>query len=109
MPVECEPVQDGIEYHGHIVGLGKRSPAQLKVSSIMDFSISRKSSLKRKKEFVTNIIPTPVDDVRDQERIVLLPEIVREKGFYVPLRSEIDSSKKDTQEDRFSVPVGSRE
>ncbi|GFX17776.1 hypothetical protein TNCV_475761 [Trichonephila clavipes] len=28
-----------------------------------------------------NIIPIPVDDVRDQKRIVLLPEIVRDKGF----------------------------
>ncbi|GFW57943.1 hypothetical protein TNCV_1418901 [Trichonephila clavipes] len=40
---------------------------------------------------------TPVGDVRDQERIVLLPELVRERGFLEsnPLRSEIDSSKKE--------------
>ncbi|GFX86073.1 retrovirus-related Pol polyprotein from transposon 297 [Trichonephila clavipes] len=29
-PVECELAQNGVEYRGHIVGLGKRSPAQLK-------------------------------------------------------------------------------
>ncbi|GFV64936.1 uncharacterized protein TNCV_197481 [Trichonephila clavipes] len=29
-PVECELAQDSVEYRGHVVGLGKWSPAQLK-------------------------------------------------------------------------------
>ncbi|GFU35611.1 hypothetical protein TNCV_2099131 [Trichonephila clavipes] len=38
----------------------------------------------------TNVVPAPVDDARDQKRMVLLPEIVGENGFrrihfpYVP-------------------------
>ncbi|GFX31222.1 retrovirus-related Pol polyprotein from transposon 17.6 [Trichonephila clavipes] len=39
-PAEFELAQDGVEYCGH-VGLGKQSPAQLKVRAILDFSISR--------------------------------------------------------------------
>ncbi|GFT87945.1 hypothetical protein TNCV_800301 [Trichonephila clavipes] len=31
--------------------------------------------------FVANVVPAPVDDVGDQERMVLLPEEVGEKGF----------------------------
>ncbi|GFU11313.1 retrovirus-related Pol polyprotein from transposon 17.6 [Trichonephila clavipes] len=40
-PAECELAQNGVEYRGHIVGSGKRSPAKLKVWAIIDFSISR--------------------------------------------------------------------
>ncbi|GFY48534.1 uncharacterized protein TNIN_498271 [Trichonephila inaurata madagascariensis] len=40
-PAECELVQDGVEYRGHVVGLGKQSSAQLKVRAIIDLSISR--------------------------------------------------------------------
>ncbi|GFY64999.1 uncharacterized protein TNIN_283461 [Trichonephila inaurata madagascariensis] len=40
-PAKCELVQGGIEYRGPVVGLGKQSPAQLKVRAIIDFSISR--------------------------------------------------------------------
>ncbi|GFV13762.1 uncharacterized protein TNCV_3957771 [Trichonephila clavipes] len=40
-PAEFELAQDGVEYSGHVVGLGKQSAAQLKVRAIMDFSISR--------------------------------------------------------------------
>ncbi|GFX57312.1 uncharacterized protein TNCV_3914761 [Trichonephila clavipes] len=39
-PVECEPAQDGVEYRCHVVGLGKRSPAQLKVRALIEFPIS---------------------------------------------------------------------
>ncbi|GFW96550.1 retrovirus-related Pol polyprotein from transposon 297 [Trichonephila clavipes] len=40
-PAECELTQDGVEYRGHVVELGKWSPAQLKVRAIIDFQISR--------------------------------------------------------------------
>ncbi|PRD24564.1 UNVERIFIED_CONTAM: hypothetical protein NCL1_43374 [Trichonephila clavipes] len=30
-PVECELTHDGVGYRSHIVGSGKRSPAQLKI------------------------------------------------------------------------------
>ncbi|GFS69549.1 retrovirus-related Pol polyprotein from transposon 17.6 [Trichonephila clavipes] len=40
-PAEFELAQDGVEYCSHVVGLGKQSPAQLKVRAIIDFSISR--------------------------------------------------------------------
>ncbi|GFV66753.1 uncharacterized protein TNCV_3624381 [Trichonephila clavipes] len=39
-PAEFELAQDGVDYCGH-VGLGRQFPAQLKVRSIIDFSISR--------------------------------------------------------------------
>ncbi|GFV11621.1 uncharacterized protein TNCV_976111 [Trichonephila clavipes] len=39
-PAEFELAQDGVEYCGYVVGLGKQSPAQLKVRAIIDFSIS---------------------------------------------------------------------
>ncbi|GFY43848.1 uncharacterized protein TNIN_163891 [Trichonephila inaurata madagascariensis] len=38
---ECEVAQDGVEYCGHVVGLGKRSPTQLKVRALIHISISR--------------------------------------------------------------------
>ncbi|GFU83894.1 uncharacterized protein TNCV_3852161 [Trichonephila clavipes] len=56
-PAECELAQNGVEYRGYVVGLGKQSPAQLK----------------RKEEFVANAVPAPVDDVGDQKRMVLRP------------------------------------
>ncbi|GFW14663.1 uncharacterized protein TNCV_1561261 [Trichonephila clavipes] len=40
-PAECELAQGGVEYCDHVVGLGKRSPAKLKVGAIIDLSISR--------------------------------------------------------------------
>ncbi|GFY59310.1 uncharacterized protein TNIN_315111 [Trichonephila inaurata madagascariensis] len=40
-PAEYELAQDGVEYRGHVVGLGKQSSARLKVRAIIDFSISR--------------------------------------------------------------------
>ncbi|GFU49234.1 hypothetical protein TNCV_2675251 [Trichonephila clavipes] len=40
-PAEFELAQDGVEYCGHVVGLGKQFRAQLKVRAIIDFSISR--------------------------------------------------------------------
>ncbi|GFV70634.1 uncharacterized protein TNCV_3842151 [Trichonephila clavipes] len=40
-PAEFELAQDGVEYCSPVVGLGKMSPAQLKVRAIIDFSISR--------------------------------------------------------------------
>ncbi|GFS52596.1 hypothetical protein TNCV_4852251 [Trichonephila clavipes] len=48
------------------------------------------------KKSVANVVPALVDDVGDQERMVLLPEEVGEKGFLelIPLCSEIDSSRK---------------
>ncbi|GFS63919.1 hypothetical protein TNIN_13611 [Trichonephila inaurata madagascariensis] len=32
-PAECELAQDGVYYRGDVVGLGKRSPAQLKLEN----------------------------------------------------------------------------
>ncbi|GFT43130.1 hypothetical protein TNCV_5119831 [Trichonephila clavipes] len=46
-PAEFELAQDGVEYCGYVVGLGKQSPAQLKVRAIIDFSISRGPSKNR--------------------------------------------------------------
>ncbi|GFX98769.1 uncharacterized protein TNCV_1503451 [Trichonephila clavipes] len=40
-PAEFELAQDGIEYYGHVVGLGKQSPTQLKDRATTDFSISQ--------------------------------------------------------------------
>ncbi|GFY52475.1 retrovirus-related Pol polyprotein from transposon 297 [Trichonephila inaurata madagascariensis] len=40
-PAKCKFAQDSIKYLGHIVGLGKRSPAQLKVQRILDFPVPR--------------------------------------------------------------------
>ncbi|GFU64232.1 hypothetical protein TNCV_3745991 [Trichonephila clavipes] len=40
-PAKFELAQDGVEYCGYVVGLGKQSPAHLKVRAIIDFSISR--------------------------------------------------------------------
>ncbi|GFW18992.1 hypothetical protein TNCV_165051 [Trichonephila clavipes] len=36
-----ELAQDDVEYCGHVVGLGKQSPAQLKARTMIDFSILR--------------------------------------------------------------------
>ncbi|GFX55190.1 uncharacterized protein TNCV_1156471 [Trichonephila clavipes] len=46
-PAEFELAQDGVEYCGYVVWLGKQSPAQLKVRAIIDFSISRGPSKSR--------------------------------------------------------------
>ncbi|GFY50919.1 hypothetical protein TNIN_466391 [Trichonephila inaurata madagascariensis] len=40
-PAKCKFAQDSVKYLGHVVGLGKRSPAQLKVQTILDFPVSR--------------------------------------------------------------------
>ncbi|GFX08155.1 hypothetical protein TNCV_4783691 [Trichonephila clavipes] len=40
-PAACELAQYGVEYRVYVVGLGKQSPAQLKVRAIIDFSIYR--------------------------------------------------------------------
>ncbi|GFW69718.1 hypothetical protein TNCV_1883621 [Trichonephila clavipes] len=39
--VKCKFAQDSVKYLGHVVGLGKRSPAQLKVQTILDFPVPR--------------------------------------------------------------------
>ncbi|GFV33847.1 uncharacterized protein TNCV_1820341 [Trichonephila clavipes] len=39
-PAEFELAQNGVEYCGHVMGLGKQSPAQLKIRAIIDFSIA---------------------------------------------------------------------
>ncbi|GFS80803.1 retrovirus-related Pol polyprotein from transposon 17.6 [Trichonephila clavipes] len=40
-PAKCKFAQDSVQYLGHVVGLGKRSPAQLKVQTILDFPVPR--------------------------------------------------------------------
>ncbi|GFW56878.1 transposon Tf2-9 polyprotein [Trichonephila clavipes] len=40
-PAKCKFAQDSAKYLGYAVGLGKRSPAQLKVQTILDFPVSR--------------------------------------------------------------------
>ncbi|GFW77095.1 retrovirus-related Pol polyprotein from transposon 17.6 [Trichonephila clavipes] len=40
-PAKCKFTQDSVKYLGHVVGLGKRSPAQLKVQTILDFPVPR--------------------------------------------------------------------
>ncbi|GFV35946.1 hypothetical protein TNCV_2867041 [Trichonephila clavipes] len=40
-PEKCKSAQDSVKYLGHVVGLGKRSPAQLKVQTILDFPVPR--------------------------------------------------------------------
>ncbi|GFS53772.1 hypothetical protein TNCV_731551 [Trichonephila clavipes] len=89
-PAEFELAQDGVEYCGHVVGLGKQSP----------------TPLKRKEEFVANVIRAPFDYVVNQKRMVWLPEGVGEKGF---LESHsptfrIDSSGKDMRRTGFEGP-----
>ncbi|GFU02277.1 retrovirus-related Pol polyprotein from transposon 297 [Trichonephila clavipes] len=43
-PAKCKFAQDSVKYFGHVVGLGKRSPAQLKVQTILDFPVPRSKS-----------------------------------------------------------------
>ncbi|GFX50873.1 hypothetical protein TNCV_2732251 [Trichonephila clavipes] len=117
--------------------LGKRSAAQLKVQTILDFPVPWTKTQVRaflgiagyygqyipmfsslaapltelKEEFVANVVPAPFDYVGDPKRMVLLPEEVGEKGF-LKTRSPtfwIDSSRK--RHDRgpvFRVPTGGR-
>ncbi|GFY63106.1 retrovirus-related Pol polyprotein from transposon 17.6 [Trichonephila inaurata madagascariensis] len=40
-PAKCKFPQDSVKYLGHVVGLGKRFPAQLKVQTILDFPVPR--------------------------------------------------------------------
>ncbi|GFV35471.1 retrovirus-related Pol polyprotein from transposon 297 [Trichonephila clavipes] len=40
-PAKCKFTQDSVKYLGYVVGLGKRSPAQLKVQAILDFPVPR--------------------------------------------------------------------
>ncbi|GFY64438.1 retrovirus-related Pol polyprotein from transposon 17.6 [Trichonephila inaurata madagascariensis] len=40
-PAKCKFAQDSVKYLGHVVGLGKRSPAQLKIQTIIDFPVPR--------------------------------------------------------------------
>ncbi|GFY75941.1 retrovirus-related Pol polyprotein from transposon 17.6 [Trichonephila inaurata madagascariensis] len=40
-PAKCKFAQDSVRYLGHVVGLGKRSSAQLKVQTILDFPVPR--------------------------------------------------------------------
>ncbi|GFV23956.1 retrovirus-related Pol polyprotein from transposon 297 [Trichonephila clavipes] len=40
-PAKCKFAQDSVKYLGHVVGLGKRSPAHLKVQRILDFPVPR--------------------------------------------------------------------
>ncbi|GFW81091.1 retrovirus-related Pol polyprotein from transposon 17.6 [Trichonephila clavipes] len=40
-PAKCKFAQDSVKYFGHVVELGKRSPAQLKVQTILDFPVPR--------------------------------------------------------------------
>ncbi|GFU33216.1 retrovirus-related Pol polyprotein from transposon 297 [Trichonephila clavipes] len=40
-PAKCKFAQDSVKYLGHVVGLRKRSPAQLKVQTILDFPVPR--------------------------------------------------------------------
>ncbi|GFY35247.1 retrovirus-related Pol polyprotein from transposon 297 [Trichonephila clavipes] len=40
-PATCKFAQDSVKYLGHVVGLGKRSPAQFKVQTILDFPVPR--------------------------------------------------------------------
>ncbi|GFT15618.1 hypothetical protein TNCV_4985531 [Trichonephila clavipes] len=43
---KCKFAQDSVKYLGHVVGLGKRSPAQLKVQTILDFPVPRTKTQK---------------------------------------------------------------
>ncbi|GFW53212.1 retrovirus-related Pol polyprotein from transposon 17.6 [Trichonephila clavipes] len=68
-PTEFELAQDGVEYCSHVVGLGKKSPAQLKVRAIIDFSISRYKTQVKVWEYDRQYIPmfsrlvTPVTEM----------------------------------------------
>ncbi|GFV78662.1 retrovirus-related Pol polyprotein from transposon 17.6 [Trichonephila clavipes] len=68
-PAEFELAQEGVEYCSHVVGLGKQSPAQLKVRAIIDFSISRYKTQVKVWEYDRQYIPmfsrliTPVTEM----------------------------------------------
>ncbi|GFR03120.1 retrovirus-related Pol polyprotein from transposon 17.6 [Trichonephila clavata] len=47
-PAKCKFAQDSVKYLGHVVGLGKKFPAQLKVNTIIDFPVK---GLKPRNEF----------------------------------------------------------
>ncbi|GFX14083.1 uncharacterized protein TNCV_612881 [Trichonephila clavipes] len=98
-PAEFELAQDGVEYCSHVVGLGKQSPAQLKVRAIIDFSIPRGPSKNR-------TFPSSEKVLSRGRSCGECSEEVGEKGF---LESgsptfRIDSSGKDMRRTGFEDP-----
>ncbi|GFV55819.1 hypothetical protein TNCV_3321081 [Trichonephila clavipes] len=99
-PAEFELAQDGVEYCGYVVGLGKQSPAQLKVRAIIDFSISRGPSKNRTFLSSEKVLS------RGRRSCGECSEEVGEKGL-LESRSptfRIDSSGKDKRRTGFEGP-----
>ncbi|GFT25247.1 transposable element Tcb1 transposase [Trichonephila clavipes] len=99
-PAEFELAQEGVEYCGYVVGLGKQSPAQLKVRAIIDFSISRGPSKNRTFPSSEKVLS------RGRKSCGECSEEVGEKGL-LESRSptfRIDSSGKDMRRTGFEGP-----
>ncbi|GFT55946.1 uncharacterized protein TNCV_2158141 [Trichonephila clavipes] len=95
-----ELAQDDVEYCGHVVGLGKQSPAQLKARTMIDFSILRYKIQNRTFPSSEKVLS------RGRRSCGECSEEVGEKGL-LESRSptfRIDSSEKDMQRTGFEGP-----
>ncbi|GFV48104.1 uncharacterized protein TNCV_3027871 [Trichonephila clavipes] len=103
-----ELAQDDVEYCGHVVGLGKQSPAQLKTRTIIDFSILRYKTQVKVWDMSDNISLCFLEKVlsRGRRSCGERSEEVGEKGL-LESRSptfRIDSSEKDMRRTGFEGP-----
>ncbi|GFT03218.1 retrovirus-related Pol polyprotein from transposon 17.6 [Trichonephila clavipes] len=119
---EFELTQDGVEYCSHVVGLGKQSPAQLKVRAIINFSISRYRTQVKVLGYDRQYIPMFSRDFGGPSKNRTFPssekvlsrgrscgecsEEVGEKGFLEsgPPTFRVDSSGKDMWKTGFEGP-----
>ncbi|GFX84746.1 hypothetical protein TNCV_125141 [Trichonephila clavipes] len=90
---DCEVMEAQLR---NLVKLSYCEVMEAQLRNLVKLSNCEVIEAQRKEEFVANVVPASVDDVGDQERMVLLPEEIGDKGFLesIPLRSERDSSRK---------------
>ncbi|GFW45841.1 retrovirus-related Pol polyprotein from transposon 17.6 [Trichonephila clavipes] len=117
-----ELAQDDVEYCGHVVGLGKQSPAQLKARTMIDFSILRYKTQVKVWGYDRQYIPMfsrgpsknrtfPSSEKvlsRGRRSCGECSEEVGEKGFleFGSPTFRIDSSGKDMRRTGFEGPDG---
>ncbi|GFW65675.1 hypothetical protein TNCV_891651 [Trichonephila clavipes] len=107
-PAKCKFAQDSVKYLGHVVGLGKRSPAQLKVQTILDFPVPRTKTQWTLKE---QTFPSSEKVLsRGRRSCGECSEEVGEKGLLESrsLTFRIDSSEKDMRRTGFEGPEESQ-
>ncbi|GFU49295.1 uncharacterized protein TNCV_4122061 [Trichonephila clavipes] len=95
-----ELAQDDVEYCGHVVGLGKQSPAQLKARTMIDFSILRYKTQNRTFPSSEKVLS------RGRRSCGECADEVGEKGLIESRSStfRIDSSEKDMRRTGFEGP-----